>query len=143
VSEHEAPPRPDSLRSVLGAAVLFALVLLAFASVKSHRDLVEARDHERLLKSTIGATERRIERLHGRIRQLRDDPVTLDRMAREELGLVKPGDVVIVLPEEPLASGARGIPSTPGLLAPRGPATPTLPAEVLPASLPESAAHSH
>jgi cell division protein FtsB len=115
----------------LGAAVLFALVLLAFASVKSHRDLVAARDHERLLRSTIGSTERRIERLHGRIRQLRQDPDTLDRLAREELGLVKPGDVVIVLPEEPGAAR----PAT----ATRAPA---LPAEVMPASLPESTAHA-
>ena len=136
MSEREAPPRPDSLRSVLGAAVLFALVLLAFASVKSHQDLVAARDQERLLKSTIRATEQRIDRLHGRIRQLRDDPVTLDRMAREELGLVKPGDVVIVLPEEP------GAPAPQGWTAPQTPAPPTLPAEVLPASLPESAARS-
>ena len=119
---------------MLGAAVLFALVLLAFASVKSHRDLVAARDHERLLKSTIGATEQRIERLHGRIRQLRGDADTLDRLAREELGLVKPGDVVIVLPEE--TGDAR--PAT----AIRAPAPPPMPAEVMPASLPETAAHA-
>jgi cell division protein FtsB len=134
LSDREATPRPDSLRSVLGAAVLFALVLLAFASVKSHRDLVAARDHERLLRSTIGSTEQRIERLHGRIRQLRQDPDTLDRLAREELGLVKPGDVVIVLPEEP--GGARAATAT------RAPAPPAMPAEVMPASLPETAAHA-
>ncbi|HEV7516314.1 MAG TPA: septum formation initiator family protein [Thermoanaerobaculia bacterium] len=125
MSDREAPPRPDSLRSVLGAAVLFALVLLAFASVKSHRDLVGARDHERLLKATIGATEHRIERLHGRIQQLRGDADTLDRLAREELGLVKLGDVVIVLPEEP---GSHQ-PAAP-------PRVPALPAEALPASVP-------
>ncbi|MEA2695633.1 MAG: Septum formation initiator [Acidobacteriota bacterium] len=130
MSDREAPARPDSLRSVLGAAVLFALVLLAFASVKSHHDLVAARDHERLLRSTIGFTEHRIERLHGRIQQLRGDSGTLDRLAREELGLVKPGDVVIVLPEEPGAA-------RPAVL----PRAPAMPAEVLPASLPEAAAH--
>jgi cell division protein FtsB len=103
LTEHEAPARPDSLRSVLGAAVLFAMVLLAFASVKSHHDLVAARDREKQLKASIHDTEQRIERLHGRIRQLRGDRDTLERMAREELGLVRPGDVVIVLPAEPPA----------------------------------------
>jgi cell division protein FtsB len=136
LSERDAPVRPDSLRSVLGAAVLFALVLLAFASVKSHHDLVEARDHEKLLRTTIGLTEHRIERLHGHIRQLRNDPDTLERLAREELGLVKPGDLVLVLPEE--ATGAKPgstvqDPSFPGIRS--GAA---IPAELLPASVPSA-----
>jgi len=120
---------------VLGAAVLFALVLLAFASVKSHRDLVAARDHERLLRATIGLTEQRIERLHGRIRQLRNDPDTLERLAREELGLVKPGDLVLVLPEEAGAAmpGAQRSSLSPGIPGRSGTA---IPAELLPASLP-------
>jgi cell division protein FtsB len=128
LSKSPPPPRPDSLRSVLGAAVLFALVLLAFASVKSHRDLAAARDHERELKAKIAETEHRIERLHGRIEQLRANPDTLERLAREELGLVKPGDVVIVLPEEPGAPSA-----PPGTVPARALA---VPAQVLPAVAP-------
>jgi cell division protein FtsB len=118
---------------VLGAAVLFALVLLAFASVKSHRDLVSARDHEGLLRKTIGLTEHRIERLHGRIRQLRNDPDTLERMAREELGLVKPGDLVLVLPEGEAGSVSTQVSSFG--VRPGG----AIPAELLPASLPAGA----
>ncbi len=133
MSDREAPVRPDSLRSVLGAAVLFALVLLAFASVKSHHDLVEARDHERLLRTTIGLTEHRIERLHGHLRQLRNDPDTLERLAREELGLVKPGDLVLVLPEE-AATGAK--PNVAGIAGIAGIAGTAIPAELLPASVP-------
>jgi cell division protein FtsB len=119
---------------VLGAAVLFALVLLGFASVKSHRDLVAARDHEKLLRSTISDTEHRIQRLHGNIQELRSDPLALERLAREELGLVKPGDVVLVLPAEPGTKppGAPGVPL-------HAAGSPPLPAEILPASVPESA----
>ena len=138
MSDREAPARPDSLRSVLGAAVLFALVLLAFASVKSHRDLVAARDREKLLKASIHDTEQRIERLHGRIRQLRGDRDTLDRLAREELGLVRPGDVVIVLPPEPATTPA--VTATPAIAAlPKAPpsAVPAAPAaDILPAQGP-------
>ena len=137
MSDRETPARPDSLRSVLGAAVLFALVLLAFASVKSHHDLVEARDHEGLLRKTIGLTEHRIERLHGRIRQLRNDPDTLERLAREELGLVKPGDLVLVLPEAASIGAKSG--ST-GLAAGPRPGT-AIPAELLPASVPSAVPH--
>jgi cell division protein FtsB len=154
LSDREIPVRPDSLRSVLGAAVLFALVLLAFASVKSHHDLVAARDHEGLLRTTIGLTEHRIERLHGRIRQLRNDPDTLERLAREELGLVKPGDMVLVLPEATAGAkphvagiaGIAGIADTAGIADIAGigvgslppgfrPGT-GIPAELLPASVP-------
>jgi cell division protein FtsB len=94
----EAPARPDSLRAVLGAAVLFFSVLLVFASVKSHRDLAAARGHQRDLERTIHDTRERIETLRGRIDRLRRDPDTLERLAREELGMVRPTDVVIVLP---------------------------------------------
>jgi len=94
----QASTRPDSVRSVLGAAVLLALALLAVAGVKSHRDLAAARARERELATTIDATRGRIGRLRGRIERLRDDPGTLERLAREDLGLVRPNDVVIVLP---------------------------------------------
>jgi cell division protein FtsB len=145
LSEHEAPARPDSLRSVLGAAVLFAMVLLAFASVKSHHDLVSARDREKLLKASIHDTKQRIERLHGRIRQLRGDHDTLERMAREELGLVRPGDVVIVLPAEPpappipraTAVAVSRVPAGPD--APGVPGAAAKPAAILPAQGPGGA----
>ncbi|HXO18353.1 MAG TPA: septum formation initiator family protein [Thermoanaerobaculia bacterium] len=101
-----SPARPDSLRSVLGVGVLFVSVLLVFAGVKSHRDLAAARDRERSLQGTIRGTQERIDRLRGRIGSLRDDPEMLERLAREELGLARAGDVVIVLPPENASSPA-------------------------------------
>jgi len=98
MSRPEAPARPDSLRAVLGAAILFFSVLLVFASVKSHRDLVAASDHQRDLERTIHDTRERIELLRGRIDRLRHDPDTLERLAREDLGMVRATDVVLVLP---------------------------------------------
>ena len=111
-----APPvRPDSLRAVLGTAVLLALALLAVAAVKSHRDLAAARSREAALQATIAETTARIARRHSRIGRLRDDPATLERMAREDLGLVRPADVVIVLPPEetrPVAVPAAAVRTT-------------------------------
>jgi cell division protein FtsB len=40
-----------------------------------------------------------VEELVRRIERTRDDPVTWERLAREELGLVRPGDIVVMLPE--------------------------------------------
>jgi cell division protein FtsB len=95
-----ATTRPDSLRAVLRAAVLLALALLALAAVKSHRDLAAARARERALAASIEASRGRIAALRARIVRLRDDPATLERLAREELGLVRPHDLVIELPAD-------------------------------------------
>ena len=95
-----AAPRPDSLRAVLRAAVLLVLALLALASVKSHRDLAAAQARERALEVSIEATRGRIAALRGKIARLRDDPATLERLAREDLGLVRQHDLVIELPAD-------------------------------------------
>lgn len=89
-----------SLRPVIGASLLFLLGLLALGGVKSYRDLTQARERVRELESQIRAAEERIESLKRQIEQLQDDPHTLERRAREDLGLAKPGELVILLPEE-------------------------------------------
>lgn len=81
-------------------AVLFLLVLLATAGFKSYRDLAAARAHEAALAQQIEASEARIRVLREYVRTIEDDPMTLERLAREQLGMVRPGDVVIVLPED-------------------------------------------
>ncbi len=82
------------------------LVLLAVAGLKSSRDLESARERQRSLERRIDDTQRRNRELRRRIELLVDDPATLERLAREDLGMVRPGDVVIVLPEEPLTPAA-------------------------------------
>ena len=91
-------PRPHPLRSVLMAVVVFLVLLLATFGLKSYRDLTAVRGRERQLTAEIAGTEKRIALLKRRIESLKNDPVTLDRVARESLGLVRPEDVVIVLP---------------------------------------------
>ena len=90
--------RSDSFRPVLGATVLLFLAVLAVAGVRSWRDLETARQSEHSLESQITETEAQIARLRNRIERLRSDPGTLERRAREDLGMVRPGDVVIELP---------------------------------------------
>ena len=58
------------------------------------------------LRSRVDAAEQRVALLRERIGRLRDDPLTLERLAREELGWVRPDDVVIVLTPEPPAPAA-------------------------------------
>jgi cell division protein FtsB len=81
-------------------AVFSLLALLATAGVKSYSDLARARAHEADLTGRIAAAEARIRVLREDVRRMGEDPLTLERLARENLGMVMPGDVVIVLPEE-------------------------------------------
>jgi cell division protein FtsB len=94
------PVRADSSRPVLLAAVVLFVILLGAAGLKSYRDLTAARAHEQQLESRIEATRNGIDRLRVRIGRLRSDPAMLERLAREDLGLVLPRDVVIELPRE-------------------------------------------
>jgi cell division protein FtsB len=116
----DEPSRTGSFRPIVGAAVLLFVAVLAMAGTKSYRDLEAARQHKRLLETRIGETQGEIAKLRGRIDRLRSDPGTLERLAREDLGMVRPGDVVIELPQDP-------VPPKPGTI---------LPSPAVPASLP-------
>ena len=110
-TRNESPPHP--LRSWLGVTVLLMLATLAAAGIKSYRDLAASHAHEADLERRVEAAKGRIEALDQRLGGLTDDPIVLERLAREELGMVYPDDVVIVLPKEPAAARP-----APGPLAP-------------------------
>lgn len=97
------PTASLSYRSFLGVVVVFLMLLLATAGYRSWRDLAAARGHANELRAKITATEGRIEQLRDLIQRVENDPLTLERLAREDLGMVRPDDVVIVLPKESTA----------------------------------------
>lgn len=115
----DASGRTGSLRPVLGASVLLFLTVLGIAGVKSTHDLDAARQRKHMLETRILASETEIGRLRSRIERLRSDPGLLERLAREDLGMVRPGDVVIELPRdegglpEPLTIVPAPLPSPP------------------------------
>jgi cell division protein FtsB len=106
LTKPDAPTPSDSFRPVLGATVFLVLALLAIAAFKSSRDLTLARQREQQLEERIAATRKRSELLKVRIERLHNDPGLLERLAREDLGMVRPKDVVIELPEEGPSSRA-------------------------------------
>ena len=53
------------------------------------------------LRARVRALEEQNTRLAEEIRLLGDDSETLEALARIELGLVKPGETVYILPEKP------------------------------------------
>ena len=93
MSESQTSSASRGYRSVIGVVALFLLALLATAGVKSFRDLKAAQDREERLEQRIAETEERIEVLREHVRRIDEDPLTLERLARENLGMVKPGTV--------------------------------------------------
>ena len=74
------------------------MMLVIVAGLKSYRDLSVASDREARLERRIEEAHERVLVLESRVDLLRDDPATLERLAREQRGLVLPDDLVLVLP---------------------------------------------
>lgn len=90
------PPEEQTLGPLVRVAVVVLLLLLATAGVKSWRDLSEVRALESSLEAEIAETEESIQILEDRLERIDHDPATLERLAREELGMVRDGDLVVV-----------------------------------------------
>jgi cell division protein FtsB len=141
VTPPDAPARSDSFRPVLGATVLLFFALLAIAALKSDRDLEAARSRERMLTAKIAASRAESERLKVRIDRLRHDPGMLERLAREDLGLVRPGDMIVELPEPGAPEPAKPPAAVPAAPEPApGPAAAPVPGQPVAVSNPEPAA---
>lgn len=88
------------LRRLMGVTVLILAGVLLLGGIKTWRDLRVSRTQLQELEQEIADKQERIEALKARIQRLEEDPQTLERRAREDLGLVRPADVIFVLPEE-------------------------------------------
>ncbi len=113
------PKESYPFRPVLGLSVLAVLGLLATAGVRSYRDLESARGHEQAKLDEIAGVRERVTELDRRIDRIRNDPLMLERLAREDLGLVRASDIVLILREDlPALAG-----KPPSAWAPVGSAT--------------------
>lgn len=130
MTQPEAPVRGDSFRPVLGVTALLLFALLAIAALKSSRDLETARARERWLRGQITATRGASERLRLRIDRLHHDPGMLEQLAREDLGMVRPRDVVIELPDPKAPAAVKAVVATTAATATTAapPAAPPAPA---------------
>jgi cell division protein FtsB len=117
LSQATSTTRSEPHRPILGAAVVLFVALLGIASLKSYRDLELAQARQGELEKRILDTRTGIEQLKRRIGRLKSDPAILERLAREDLGLVYPDDVIIELPQPAITA------SLPPAPAPTPPAT--------------------
>lgn len=85
----------------LAAAAAGALLLGALLGDNGVLALWRLRAEVAALQRDVQALEAENDRLTQAIVELRDDPAGLERIAREELGLVRPGEGVLRFPRSP------------------------------------------
>ena len=100
---------------VLGAAVL--ALLGVFSSIVTHgfEELAAAEAEKRRLEERAQELEGSIHELGQMLEALRSDPAAVESVARAELGMVRPGDTVILLatPTPPPGPSLTGAAPTP------------------------------
>ena len=92
------PPlwRARALNAVLGF-VTFVLVVDALFGNRGLLETMRARRQYSELAAELARKRRENDRLRSDIRRYREDPSAIESLAREELGLMREGEVVFVL----------------------------------------------
>lgn len=85
---------------VLAALGAGALLFAAYGGQSLHR-VWQMHQEVEALEREIRALRAETDRLVQAVDRLRTDPEAVERLAREELGLVKPGEKVLKLPPTP------------------------------------------
>ena len=78
-----------------------AMVLLAIFDDRGALALRAQRQKRDALQAEVTATEKQNAQYRKEIEDLRYDPDTIERRAREQLKLVKPGEIILQMPEAP------------------------------------------
>jgi cell division protein FtsB len=88
---------------VIGLIVMACLLGVFFWYLPVFQQNTRMRQHMLLLEGQIKTEEQQKARLETSIRNLREDPKTVERIAREKLGYAKPGETVIYFEPATLA----------------------------------------
>jgi cell division protein FtsB len=90
------------VRIAVGVFGLLSVAMLLLA-IFNDRGALQVRARASTLgamQTEIQSVERDNTQLSGEIKALRTDPAAIEKLAREELKLVKPGEVVLATPEK-------------------------------------------
>lgn len=94
-------PRAAAIRRrTVHFCLIFAIIVLVVDALIGERGLVEtlkARQEYRDMAASVDRLRRDNEQLREQMRRLNEDPAEIESVAREELGLVKPGEVVFIV----------------------------------------------
>jgi cell division protein FtsB len=102
VARDEGRAEPGLRRKAAVLGTVIALIALAVGSVFGDRgllNLVEKRQQVESLRHEIEALQEENARLSGEIVALRQSPLAVERLAREQLGLARPDETVFLIRE--------------------------------------------
>lgn len=86
-----------------------------------------------MLRTEVDTWRARNTYLEGRIRALQNDPAAIEKIARERLGWIRPGEITFLFPHDPALTE----PGDPGPVAP-GEFAPTQPGDIIESETPSS-----
>lgn len=93
------PARLLTARALRRMVYLLAVVVVLLSAVQSYQDLRAARRRSAELERRIDSVKQEIVRLERATEAMRNDPETMERVARQQLGLVREGEVILMLPK--------------------------------------------
>jgi len=91
------------------AVILAATGLCISVYYRAHGELASAVSRHQSASERVAELKRVNEKLSREVEQLKSDPKMIEAIARERLGFVRPGDVVIRIGEEPEDSSASAV----------------------------------
>ena len=100
----ESPLRTRRLLKMMLLFIGSVLLVNALAGDRGLSESFEARRHQERLRHGIDQLRRHNDRLRQEARRLREDPSAIEEVARRELGLIRPGELLFLLSDSP---GAR------------------------------------
>ena len=87
-------------RQILGAAFL-ALLLQGIFGTHGFLAMRRTQQEIRQVREQIGKLNAENKSLAGEVNALKTDPKAIERIAREDMGLVRPGEMIYKLPDPP------------------------------------------
>ena len=101
---------PATRRRTLHVLLVFVTLVLVINALVGERGLTQtlrARKQHQELVTAIDRLKTENARLRDEARRLRSDPGTIEALARQELGLIKPGEMLFIVKDaKPAPSGA-------------------------------------
>jgi cell division protein FtsB len=77
--------------------IVCMFVVYGFIGENALPALIQARRQYRSLDQSLAAVRTENDRLRKEIRRLREDPTTIEEVARRELGLTRPGETIFII----------------------------------------------
>jgi len=96
----ERPPSSILRRRGLQLLLIFVTLVLVIDALIGDKGLTESRNARRQyreLQASLNQLRQENAALGEEIQRLKEDPATIESLARKELGLIRPGEIVFIL----------------------------------------------